>query len=444
MSRTAIEADVAVVGAGAAGLAAARRLGSLGRRVVVLEARERPGGRILTHVDAGSPVPIELGAEFIHGNSELTRELLRLAHTTAVDVGGERWYLADGRLNADDEDDAGDDATSTIIALGRNLAEDTSVEAVLQVALADPALREAVPQTRMMVEGFDAADPAIASARAIADEWFSEAGLGAGSQGRPRGGYEPLLRTLIGLLDPGHVRMHYNTTVRRIAWQRGTVNLSAEERGEPCEVRARAAIVTVPIGVLRAEPEATGAIAFEPPLPQRTLDALALIEMGAVVKVGLRFARAFWEEVDDGRYRNGGFFIAPGAPFPTCWTQRPLSAPFLIAWAGGPRAAALHDFGEPALIARALASVQQLFPNAAAAELLAAAHVHDWQRDPYARGAYSYVRVGGATARATLAAAIDETLFIAGEATATGGYGGTVAGALFEGTRAADAAAVLP
>jgi len=438
MSGSAIEADVAVVGAGAAGLAAARRLGSLGRRVVVLEARERPGGRILTHLDVGSPVPIELGAEFIHGNSELTRDLMRIAGTTAVDVGGERWFLANGRLQDDDE---GDDATSTIIAMGRDLSEDTSVETVLQRALADPAMREAVPQTRMMVEGFDAADPAIASARAIADEWFSEAGFGAGSESRPLGGYAPLLRTLCGLLDPERVRLLYNTSVRRIAWRRGTVTITAEERGESSEVRARAAIVTVPIGVLRAEPKAAGAIAFEPPLPQRTLDALALIEMGPVVKVGLRFARAFWEEVDDGRYRDGGFFIAPDAPFPTCWTQRPLSAPFLIAWAGGPRAAALHDFGEPALIARALASVQQLFPNAGAAELLAAAHVHDWQRDPYARGAYSYVRVGGANARAALAAAIDETVFIAGEATATGGYGGTVAGALFEGTRAADAIA---
>ena len=433
------ETDVVIVGAGAAGLAAAWRLSALGRGVVVLEARDRAGGRILTRRSGDLVVPIELGAEFVHGRSPLTRELLRIGGTTTVDVVGQRWRLVAGQLVLDDGD--GDDPMDAIVALARDLPDDVSVDAVLRRALADPALRDAVPRTRMMVEGFDAADTTIASARAIADEWFSDAGAGSGTESRPVGGYAPLLRTLLALPDPERVRLRYAATVSRIAWRRGAVTVTAAQHGLPCEVRARAAIVTVPIGVLRAAAGADGAIAFDPPLPRSAADALTQIEMGPVVKVGLQFVRAFWEEVDGGRYAGGGFFLAPEAPFPTCWTQRPLQAPTLVAWAGGARAALLRDRDEAGLVAQALASVAALFPRADAAALLAGAFVHDWQRDPYARGAYSYLRVGGANARSALAAPIDDTLLLAGEATAGGGYGGTVAGALHEGVRAAEAAA---
>lgn len=404
---------------------------------MVLEARDRLGGRMFTRPDPGSALPIELGAEFIHGDSPLTRELLRIGGATTIDIGDVFWRLADGRLMLDDE---GNEATSKIIALARDLGEDTSVEAILQRALAEPALREAVTRTRMMVEGFDAADPAIASARAIAAEWFSDAGLG-GTEGRPLGGYAPLVQTLQRSLDPAFVDVMLGAVVQGIAWRPGSVTIDALQDGAPCTVRARAAIVTVPIGVLRADAGTDGTIAFDPPLPPATNAALAAIEMGPVVKVLLRFARAFWEEADDGRYADGAFFLAPEAPLPTCWTQVPLRGTLLTVWAGGTRAAALHGFGEDALIARAIASVQQLFPQSRVAELVDAAYVHDWQRDPYARGAYSYLRVGGEHAREALALPLDATLFIAGEATATGGHGGTVAGALHEGDRAAEAAA---
>jgi monoamine oxidase len=437
--RRLVDTEIAIVGAGAAGLSAARRLAERGHRTVVLEARDRIGGRMFTRPDPGTALPIELGAEFIHGNSPLTRELLRIGGATTIDIGDDFWRLVDGRLVHDDE---GNEASSKIIALARDLGTDTSVEAILQRALAKPALREAVTRTRMMVEGFDAADTAIASARAIAAEWFSDAGMG-GTEGRPLGGYAPLVQTLQRSLDPALVEVMPGAVVQRIAWQRGSVTIEGLLDGAPCTIRARAAIVTVPIGVLRADGGAEGAIAFDPPLPSATSTALAAIEMGPVVKVLLRFARAFWEEADDGRYADGAFFLAPDAPFPTCWTQVPLRGPLLTAWAGGTRAAALHGFGEDALIARAIASAQQLFPQCHVAELLDAAHVHDWQRDPYARGAYSYLRVGGEHAREALAAPLDATVFIAGEATATGGHGGTVAGALHEGYRAAEAAAAV-
>src|SRR5258707_13317300 len=92
--------DVIVVGAGAAGLAAAAELAQAGRTVLVLEARERIGGRCWTRREPGLAVPIELGAEFIHGAAEVTHALLAKAGTTSVDSGRLQRFLESGKLKA--------------------------------------------------------------------------------------------------------------------------------------------------------------------------------------------------------------------------------------------------------------------------------------------------------------------------------------------------------
>src|SRR4051794_10554809 len=90
------DADVLVIGAGAAGLAAAHTLAAAGLRVVVLEARTRIGGRILTHRVAALPVPIELGAEFVHGKARALWEIIERAHLLACDTSERHWYLHEG------------------------------------------------------------------------------------------------------------------------------------------------------------------------------------------------------------------------------------------------------------------------------------------------------------------------------------------------------------
>jgi monoamine oxidase len=201
----------------------------------------------------------------------------------------------------------------------------------------------------------------------------------------------------------------------------------------PLTVRARAAIVTLPAGVLNAN-----ALRFDPPLPKSKRDAASCIVMGPVTKLVLRFRSAFWERVADGRYRDGAFFHNAGAAFPTFWTQLPLRAPLLVAWAGGPKADALAALGDDLLVATALDELRALFGAEADPHAeFEAVYFHDWQRDPYARGAYSYVAVGGGDARAQLAAPVDGVLFFAGEATAPASEAGTVAGALQSGERAA-------
>ena len=194
--------------------------------------------------------------------------------------------------------------------------------------------------------------------------------------------------------------------------------------GERFVERANRAIVTLPLGVLQA-----GAVRFRPALRDKR-KALGQLASGPVIKAALRFENPFWEE----RWPGTAFFHVPRASFPTFWTPLPARVPLLIAWAGGPKAERLARVSEKNLIKEALHGVHALFGRFPA---LQAALVHDWRRDPYARGAYSYVRVGGEGARENLAAPVADTLFFAGEATDTTGAAGTVAGALQSGMRAA-------
>jgi monoamine oxidase len=157
-----------------------------------------------------------------------------------------------------------------------------------------------------------------------------------------------------------------------------------------------------------------------------------------VIKVVLRFRSAFWEEIARGRYCDAAFFHSYRAPFPTFWTALPVRVPVLVGWAGGPKAARLSGKSPPAIVRAALSSLGLIFGEATQPEKsLVGAQVHDWQRDPYSRSAYSFVRVGGSQARRDLAAPMEQTLYFAGEATDYEGEAATVAGALHSGIRAA-------
>ena len=427
-----MNADVVVVGAGAAGLAAAHVLSRAGIETAVLEARDRIGGRLLTREDPELPLPIELGGEFVHGAVEATFALLRAANTVPIDTAGTAFSYEDGALR-EGEDRFG--ILARVMNGARDLDEDVSVEAFLIRLGDDPRTQREREYARMLVEGFDAADPRRASARAIADEWCAGQGGQLSSQFRFLGGYARLMRTLHGMLDPARVAVRLSTPVHAIRRDRRGVHVEAvSPTGAALEVHARAALVTIPVGVLNA-----GTVRFDPPLPALTRDALEYLIMGPVVKLVMFFRTAFWETLRGGRYRNGAIFHRRNAAFPTFWTMLPLRAPVLVAWAGGPKADALAGLEQPALVERALDELQTLFGrDADPRDALTSAYAHDWLRDPYSRGAYSYVAVGGVNARAHFAAPVDGTLFFAGEAAVAAREAGTVAGALQSGERAAN------
>jgi monoamine oxidase len=136
---------------------------------------------------------------------------------------------------------------------------------------------------------------------------------------------------------------------------------------------------------------------------------------------------------------NAAFFHLPRAAFPTFWTMLPLRAPVLAAWAAGPAAANLAGASEAELVRTALGCLTKVFCGSGRCVAdFQGALLHDWQADPFACGAYSYVVAGGDTAREQLARPLKSTLFFAGEAAETGGESGTVAGALASGRRAAE------
>jgi monoamine oxidase len=430
-----MDADAIVIGAGAAGLAAARRLAGRSLSVVVIEARDRTGGRVRWDA-ATSAVPPELGAEFIHGPAEETRTLLREAKSATIDIGEEAWAAgAPGELEP-----AGDWGEAPGIFEGaRALTEDESVARFLLRFDGEEAMRSTVAEARAFVEGFEAADPDRASARAIAEEWSS--GVDS-TTARPLGGYPPMFDHLRAACDAAGVRWRLSTTVRQIAWSRGTVSVETDgPDGEARTFRARAAVVTLPAGVMRRRGD-PGEITFDPDLPAAKRAALQSIEMGHVVKVVLRFRTPFWERVADGRYRDASFFRCTGKPFAAFWTQVPVRSELIVAWAGGPKATAMSDTSANERIERALEGFGTMLGALPLARMeFEGGSTHDWSTDPLSRGAYSYVGVGGGGARERLAAPVDDTLFFAGEATSTDGQGGTVNGALQTGERAAREAA---
>jgi len=392
------------VGAGAAGLAAADALARAGRSVLVLEARDRIGGRCWTRRMPGLAAPVELGAEFIHGEAESTLALLARAGVPGVDSTRTQRFVRGRRLV---EGNAFIEAQKAVAHAAILRHEDLSFRDFLKRKPRLPSVTRTL--ATMMVQGFDAADPALVSAREIAEEWGSGA-LGA-SQMRPQGGYLPLLQTFLS----GRFEVRLQHAVREIRWQRGQVEVDG--------VRARKAIVTLPLGVLQAR-----SVKFTPQLSMKQA-ALSRLASGPVIRVAMRFKQPFWQE----RVPGVAFFHSPRAPFPTFWTPLPMHAPLLTAWAGGPKAAALAGSSGKQLVQQALSSVRSALGRVPAVQQVL---VKDWQADPYSRGGYSYVMVGGQGAREQLRKPLEETVFFAGEATDTE-EAGTVAGARRSAARAA-------
>jgi monoamine oxidase len=182
--------------------------------------------------------------------------------------------------------------------------------------------------------------------------------------------------------------------------------------------------VALPLGVLQA-----GSVAFAPE-PVAVMEAARKLAAGAVQRLVLRFRRQFWVE--------GMRFLFTADEMPsTWWTTWPHASGVLTGWVGGPRSLSVDAEG---LLQSGLRSLERVF-SLAAGELdqeLLGWHTHDWQRDPYSLGAYSYAPAGAAGAAAEMAMPVEGTLFFAGEHTDVTGHPGTVHGALRSGLRAAE------
>lgn len=413
--------DVLIIGGGIAGLAAARRLTAAGRHVALLEARDRLGGRIWTRQTPNYPV--ELGAEFIHGRPE---EILQVAAEAALPISTVEGHFR--RKIDGDWADAGP-LMGKIEQLFEKMPAnepDQSFQHYLDRSGVSSDVRE---HALRYVEGFHAADPTLISVHSlIRDTHAEEAIRGDDRQFRFAAGYEGLVRAIQDRIERGRCDVLLKNVVTEINWQRGKV----VARTANAEFHAPRAIITVPLGVLKAK-----SIAFLPALPEKE-NAIRFLEMGAAVRVTLCFRTKFWEQ--DPEMSDLGFLFTNDQQFPTWWTSNALPYPTLTAWAAGRYAMALKGLPTEEVTLNATQSLARIMGTGARdlEEQMTAAFTHDWQADPFFRGAYSYAAVGGMEAARALAAPVAETIYFAGEATNADGYNATVHGAIASGYRAAE------
>jgi monoamine oxidase len=418
-----MDADVIVIGAGVAGLSTALPLAQAGWRVLVLEARDRAGGRIFTLPARGLRVPVELGPEFVHGGNPLLRAALREAGMRLAPVRRDMWARDERGLRHQH---------AYWRDLGR-MAQRIPVGTRMSFARFLRGQRDLAPgeqaRLRAFAEGFNAGPAGRLSAETIRAD---RGGVDA-PQSRPLPGYRRLVESLVARLAKAGGELRLATPVTAVHWQRQAVEV--HNRGRV--LRARAVIVTLPLGILQA-----GTVRFRPALREKQR-IIRRLGWGHVARVTLRFAPGFWSQaaVPPELRRRGaphfGFFTAAAEDFPTWWAPS-RSAPLLVGWVGGPRARALLKLSPAQCVDRALRSLAAGWqrPVAELRRLLRDAWTHNWTADRFTRGAYSYPVANFETGPARLARPVAGTLFFAGEATAE--ELGTVHGALASGRRAAE------
>lgn len=406
--------DIIIVGAGISGLVCAQKLVSAGKKVLVLEAKSKPGGRILTH--STSPYTIELGAEFIHGAPRSIIERLRDSNIPFYDVHEEHLYVGKKsrpidfweRLNA-------------ISKKATRFKKDKSVVQFMDDLKLSGDIKEIF---KGFVEGFHAADPTKMSAKALdASNPEMDRDLEGCETFRITQGYQALVSSIYNDIQ-SKCEIHFNAVVDKISWQKNSVTISSSIG----EYSAACAVITLPIGVLKNP----GSIQWSP-YPENLIKSLEAFEMGHVVRMAFQFQSRFWESLSERRFS----FMHTDAKtyFPTWWTSLPVRSPILIGWQGGPKAKELSKLSEDQRADFALNSLSKITRKSLRflhSQLVARYH-HDWSNDPYCQGAYSYVSVDGMKRSETLKHPIEDTLFFAGEACGPHSSQGTVHGAIFSG-----------
>jgi monoamine oxidase len=422
--------DVLVLGAGLAGLAAADRLSAAGRRVVVLEARDRVGGRVHTIDDPDLHHPVELGAEFVHGRPlaliALIAELGLSLETVpprvrprdlvgSLPLPNIRASLA--KLLHAGEADSDQPVSELIVKHGGRLGHPGELDAVVQY-----------------VQSFHAADLSLMGSRALAENELTE-DEGADELHRVREGYGALAHRLADRAIRSGADIHFRTEVRSVAWRPGEVDVRVRtEDGHEETLRAARAVIALPLGAVQRM-LGDGARGLTP-APAGWAQALATLHLGPAHRVSLGFDERWWAP-DGGR--GPGFIRGTAEAFPIWWTALPSEVPVITGWIGGPRAAALVGRGDSALVAIGIESLASVFGRdpGEVRSRARAGYAHDWSNDAYAGGAYSYGGVGAIEARTAAVQPVDGTLFLAGEAVAGGGNNATVHGALASGWEAA-------
>jgi monoamine oxidase len=422
-------ATVIVIGAGVSGLAAARVLAEEGYSVIVVEARERVGGRVWT--DYSWPgIPLDMGASWIHGSddnpiAELARELDAATvptdydNTWLWDAGGQRIEGdahddIDNRFvemldDLDSERDAMDDADEDDIALG------DAIEDWLDSSEPDPAtIRQLAYSINTAIEHEYAAD--------IADLSFYYFDGGDAFDGKDLLFPDGFSQIVHGLAEGLDIRLGH--VVRKLHWNDSGVTVTTSQETFDADF----AIVTLPLGVLQA-----GTVAFSPPLPDEKQRAIERLRMGTLNKLYLRFPRIFWPAEAD---MLGYISERKGEWAEWLNIAHYTGQPVLLAFNAADFGRAIEDLDDDAIVAAAMTTLRTIFGDDIPEP--EAALVTRWGADEFARGSYSYLAIGATPDdRDDLAAPIGGRVFFAGEATSPD-FAATVHGAYLSGLLVAE------
>jgi monoamine oxidase len=413
--------DIIIVGAGAAGLMAAKILSENKITVCILEARTRIGGRVFTINDAGFSKPVEAGAEFIHGNLPLTIALLKKAGIKYHKTAGEIWehkngelikkeyfiehaYLLEKKLKKADKD------MGMYEFLERNFAEDKYGD--MKQSICD------------YVEGYDAANIKETSLLAFKKDWENEEDV----QYVIEGGYGALLEHIKDNCSQNGCDIYLSTDVKEIKWTTQQAEIITNGRN----FSANKVIIAVPTTLLTQQIQ--GNISFNPALPGIT-NAAMQIGHGGVIKVIIEFTHAFWNT----QKAKNFFFIFSKETIPTWWSQLPDKTPILTGWLAGPKAEQLSHETDDSFLEHGLLSLSSIFniEMKILKQFVKASHVHNWIADAFSKEAYSYKSLTTEQGKNILRKPISNTLFFTGEALAKNYYA-TVEAALQSGKEVAE------
>ncbi|PBQ32419.1 hypothetical protein CNR22_11775 [Sphingobacteriaceae bacterium] len=416
------EADIIIIGAGICGLSAAAQLSARGKKVLIIEARNRTGGRVETHLGKFGNL-LQAGPEFIHGNLPFTRALIKKAGGTSIEHEGEMYRSGEGKIFPINEFAPFMDEFMKKL---KKLKTDTSLHHFLAIHFQGKKyaqLRLAVTRT---AEGFDAADAKRISAKSLFEEWNGDSMQGASLL---KEGYGIIVRELSEQCVAKGCEILLSKKVKRIKWKNSAVKVSC---GDGTSYTSKQVIVTVSLGVLTSRKSDKANFQFSPAIPDK-INAAREMGFGPVVKVLVECKSRFWS---DERYKKDLqqipdlAFLMNETAFPTLWFSNEDQIPLITCWAGGGRADKLKNLSARELEAKAFSALAKAF-NCSKEFIKSHAvgiNVFNWAKDEFSKGAYSYTTPKTEVSKLILRQPLENTVFFGGEA--LGKTSGTVEAAL--------------
>ena len=425
---------VVILGAGMAGLVAARALGERGVKVCVLEGQERVGGRILSLPVEGGGV-VELGAEFVHGRVPELWALIEEAGVATVERDGTMLREGFGGGLEEDDDDDGEEMFEPIEKLKDFDGED--------VAFWDWLKASDVPEQERAallgyVEGFNAADARRIGVKSLGAQQAAEDATEGDRAWHVRGGYAQLAEYLAKRVVELGGEIRLGCEVLGVRWSEGDVCVETTQG----DVAGGQCIVTLPLGVLQRV-NAENKLWMEP--EPAAIEHARRLAMGDAERFTMVFRARWWESagvLDKEALKAMSFLLTPQRMPPVWWSAHPEleGLPTLTGWVGGPKAKGLRGKSAEALGEAACGVLAEVFGVAEGLvrACLMATYRHDWAGDKWACGAYSYVPVGAMEAPAAMDVPEAGTMYFAGEHTDVTAHWGTVHAAVRSGLRVAE------